>query len=86
MLPALPSQTALQISVANTGPGLLPEDCERIFEPFVQLEASYLAHAEGAGLGLTLARRQAEAHGGRLWAESDGPGKMSRFILLLPIP
>ncbi len=75
----------LQISVTDTGPGLRPEDCERIFEPFVQLEDSYLKHAEGVGLGLTLARRQAEAHGGRLWAESEGEGKGSRFILTLPI-
>jgi signal transduction histidine kinase len=80
-----PSQAAIQISVADTGLGLRPEDCERIFEPFVQLEDSYLKHAEGVGLGLTLARRQAEAHGGRLWAESEGVGKGSRFVLELPI-
>ena len=76
---------ALQISVTDTGPGLRAEDCERIFEPFVQLEASHLAHAEGAGLGLTLARRLAEAHGGSVHAESAGEGLGSTLILRLPL-
>jgi signal transduction histidine kinase len=58
---------------------------ERIFEPFMQLKETYLEHALGSGLGLTLARRQAEMHGGRLWAESDGEGKGSRFMLVLPL-
>ena len=84
-LRADPDKLALRISVFDTGLGLRPEDCERIFEPFVQLESSYLEHAEGVGLGLTLARRQAEALGGRLWAESEGVGKGSRFVLMLPI-
>jgi PAS domain S-box-containing protein len=82
---AQPSKFILQISVTDTGSGLRPEDCQRIFEPFVQLEASYLVHAEGVGLGLTLARRQAEVQGGRLWAESGGEGKGSTFILQLPL-
>jgi signal transduction histidine kinase len=84
--PALRGGYAVRISVTDTGRGLQPEDCERIFEPFIQLESSYLEHTEGAGLGLTLARRQAQAHGGRLWAESEGQGKGSRFILVLPLP
>jgi signal transduction histidine kinase len=89
--PGLPPGTgsnqvpALQISVTDTGPGLRAEDCERIFEPFVQLEASHLAHAEGAGLGLTLARRLAEAHGGLLYAKSAGEGQGSTLILRLPL-
>jgi signal transduction histidine kinase len=78
------AESVLRISVADGGVGLRPEDCERIFEPFVQLETSYLEHTEGVGLGLTLARRQAEAYGGRLWAESEGKGKGSCFILVLP--
>jgi two-component system, sensor histidine kinase and response regulator len=75
---------ALRITVTDTGAGLRPEDCERIFEPFVQLEASYLEHSEGSGLGLTLARRQAEALGGSLWAESAGVEHGSSFVLVLP--
>jgi signal transduction histidine kinase len=78
-------QPALRITITDTGPGLRPEDCERIFEPFVQLEASYLEHSEGSGLGLTLARRQAEALGGRLWAESAGVGHGSTFVVMLPV-
>jgi signal transduction histidine kinase len=76
---------ALRISMADTGIGLERQDCERIFEPFVQLEASYLEHSDGVGLGLTLARRQVELYGGRLWAESRGPGTGSTFVLVVPV-
>jgi signal transduction histidine kinase/predicted hydrocarbon binding protein len=75
----------VRIVVSDTGPGLRPQERDRIFEPFVQLETSYLEHSIGTGLGLTLARRQAEAHDGRLWAESEGQGKGSSFILELPL-
>jgi signal transduction histidine kinase len=75
---------AVVIRVTDTGVGLKAEDRERVFEPFVQLESSYLVHSQGVGLGLTLARRQAEACGGRLWAESPGPGSGSTFTLVLP--
>jgi len=75
---------ALQVTVADTGPGFRPEERERIFEPFVQLEASHLLHSEGAGLGLALARRLAQAHGASLSADSEGAGCGSTFTLLLP--
>ena len=76
--------TAVVIRVSDTGADIRAEDLERVFEPFVQLESSYLVHSKGAGLGLTLARRQAEACGGRLWGESPGPGQGSTFTLVLP--
>ena len=79
------AESALQISVADIGVGLRPEDCERLFEPFVQLEPAYLAHSEGAGRGLTLARRQAEARGSNLHAESAGEGHGSTLVLQLPL-
>jgi len=75
---------AVRVTVSDTGPGFGPDDCERIFEPFVQLEPSYMAHSEGVGLGLTLARRLAQAHGASLRAESDGPGSGATFALVLP--
>jgi PAS domain S-box-containing protein len=77
---------AVEISVADTGIGFQPEDAERIFEPFVQLEASHMVHSEGSGLGLTLARRWATAQGGRLWAESGGAGNGSTFTVWMPVP
>ena len=76
---------ALEITVFNSGPALQPGDYGRIFEPFVQLEASHLEHAEGVGLGLTLARRQAEAHGGTLTGESAPDGQGNVFTLRLPL-
>jgi signal transduction histidine kinase len=88
-LPSWPFTTgerpALRVTVTDNGPGIRPEDCERIFEPFVQLEDSYLLHSEGAGLGLTLARRLAVAHGGAVTAECRGVGNGSTLTLLLPL-
>jgi signal transduction histidine kinase/DNA-binding LacI/PurR family transcriptional regulator len=76
---------ALEITVFNSGPTLQPADYRRMFEPFVQLEASHLEHAEGVGLGLTLARRLAEAHGGTLTAERASDDQGHLFILRLPL-
>jgi two-component system sensor histidine kinase ChiS len=76
---------ALEITVFNSGPTLQPGDYSRIFEPFVQLEASHLEHAEGVGLGLTLARRQAEALGGTLTGECAPDGQGNVFTLRLPL-
>jgi signal transduction histidine kinase len=78
-------QPALEIAVFNSGQLLQPVDYRNIFEPFVQLEGSPLQHAEGAGLGLTLARRQAEAYGGTLTAEGAPDGEGHLFILRLPL-
>jgi signal transduction histidine kinase len=69
--------------VADTGPGIPPEQQERIFLPFVQTEKG-VQHAEGTGLGLAISRHLAEAHGGRLWVESQ-PGKGSAFYVSLPV-
>ncbi|AXK73390.1 response regulator [Lysobacter sp. TY2-98] len=71
------------IEVVDTGIGLAPLQIDRIFEMFERGEGSEV-HG-GLGIGLTLARRLAELHGGRLHAESDGPGRGSRFVLDLPV-
>lgn len=70
------------ISVADTGPGLAPEDHERIFEEFQQAEAAIEQH-EGTGLGLALSKRLVELHGGRIWVDSE-LGKGSTFVFTLP--
>jgi signal transduction histidine kinase len=72
----------VQVSVADTGPGIASEDCERIFEEFQQTEAGIEQH-EGTGLGLALSKRLVELHGGRIWVESE-PGKGSTFVFTLP--
>jgi signal transduction histidine kinase len=83
---------SVRITVADTGIGIEPADLERIFESFFT-STDTLHHrsghfqfgARGAGLGLAIARRYVEAHGGRIWAESEGRGQGSRFQVVLPL-
>ena len=70
------------ISVTDTGPGIPPEDHERIFEEFQQTDVG-VRQREGTGLGLALSKRLVELHGGRIWVESE-PGHGSRFVFTLP--
>jgi signal transduction histidine kinase len=72
----------VRVSVADTGPGLAPEDHERIFEEFQQAEAG-VEQREGTGLGLALSKRLVELHGGRIWVDSE-LGKGSTFVFTLP--
>lgn len=71
------------VSVQDTGPGILPDHVEHIFEVFTQTEVG-LRHGEGTGLGLPISRRLAEAHGGRLWFDSV-PGQGSIFYVSIPV-
>jgi signal transduction histidine kinase len=68
----------------DSGPGIPPEQLENIFDPFVQLSSGLGRQAGGAGLGLAICRRIIEAHGGRIWAESE-LGKGSAFRFTLPL-
>jgi signal transduction histidine kinase len=72
----------VEVAVADTGPGIAPEELETIFEEFEQTATG--KEVEGTGLGLPLSRRLVELHGGRLWAESE-PGKGSTFRFTLPV-
>jgi two-component system, NtrC family, sensor kinase len=72
----------VRVSVADTGPGIAAEDCDRIFEEFQQTEAGARQH-EGTGLGLALSKRFVEMHGGRIWVDSE-VGKGSTFVFTLP--
>ncbi len=65
-------------SVQDDGMGVTAEDRERIFRPFEQADSPAGA-PQGTGLGLPLSRSLAEQHGGRVWVESDGPGRGSTF-------
>jgi signal transduction histidine kinase len=75
---------AVQISVHDRGPGVAPEDQERIFEEFEQGGHGVLRAQEGTGLGLTVAKRLVELHGGRIWVQSR-PGAGSTFSFTLPV-
>ncbi len=71
-------------AVWDTGIGIRPEDQARIFEEFHQVEATAARQYEGTGLGLTLAKKFVELHGGKIWVESE-PGKGSTFTFTLPL-
>jgi len=72
------------IAVQDTGIGIGAEDQERIFEPFVRLDAARARETGGTGLGLAIARAIALAHGGTLTLDSE-VGAGSRFVLRLPL-
>jgi signal transduction histidine kinase len=74
---------SVEISVSDTGIGIAPEDQPRIFEEFRQVGSDNAKKIEGTGLGLTLAKKFVELHGGRIWVESE-PGKGSTFSFTLP--
>jgi signal transduction histidine kinase len=73
----------VQVDVADTGEGILPEDLPHIFDQFFRGEKSRSRKTGGTGLGLTIARRIVEAHRGRIWVESQ-PGRETRFSFILP--
>jgi two-component system, OmpR family, sensor histidine kinase VicK len=73
----------LQFIVRDEGPGIPPEQLERIFERFHQVDSSDARKKGGTGLGLTICRKIIEQHGGRIWAESKIE-KGSSFIFTLP--
>jgi GAF domain-containing protein/anti-sigma regulatory factor (Ser/Thr protein kinase) len=76
--------SAVNISVTDTGIGIAKEDQEAIFEEFRQVGTNYAQKREGTGLGLSLTRKFVELHGGKIWVESE-PGKGSKFTFTLPI-
>ena len=74
---------AVELRVRDAGPGIPAELRERIFEPFLQIDAPTASSSRGGrGLGLTFCRLVAEAHGGRIWAEDAAPGA----VLCLRLP
>jgi signal transduction histidine kinase len=76
--------SAVIISVSDTGVGIAPEDHEAIFEEFRQVGSNYTQKREGTGLGLSLTRKFVDLHGGKIWVESE-LGKGSTFTFTLPI-
>ncbi len=71
-------------SFADTGEGIPAEDLPNIFERFYRVDKSRARATGGSGLGLTIAKRLVEAHGGKIEVHSE-PGKGSRFTFTLPV-
>ena len=72
------------ISISDTGVGIAPEDQPKVFEEFEQVGTAEAVKREGTGLGLPLAKKFVELHGGHMWLESE-PGKGSTFTFTLPV-
>ena len=71
--------------VQDQGIGIPADQLQKIFEEFYQIEPPNTRHYGGLGIGLTIAKGLIEAHGGKIWAESEGVGKGSIFKVLLPM-
>jgi|GEM_PF-3163112 len=74
----------IEVTVEDTGIGIKEEDVPRLFRPFEQIEAPLTKQYAGVGIGLVLASKLIEAHGGAIRLESDY-GKGSRFIFTIPV-
>lgn len=75
---------SVRVVVSDSGPGIAPDEMALLFEKFSQASTARTVGSPGSGLGLVICRHLIEAHGGRIWAESE-PGRGSRFVFLLPL-
>lgn len=76
--------SSVEISVTDTGAGIPAEEQESVFEQFHQVEDSLTRTKTGTGLGLAIVKQLVEAHGGKIWVESE-VGKGSRLSFTLPV-
>jgi PAS domain S-box-containing protein len=73
------------VSVSDTGVGIEKNKIEKVFDRFYQIDSSLTRKAGGAGIGLAIAKEVVEAHKGRIWVESEGEGRGSKFSFTIPI-
>ena len=76
--------SAFQVAVSDTGPGIAPADRTKIFEEFHQVDSTSTRKKGGTGLGLSISRRIVEMHGGSIWVDST-PGQGSTFAFTVPL-
>ena len=72
----------VEISVSDEGRGIAPEQLQRLFRKYTDLSGE---EGRGNGLGLAICKGLVEAHGGRIWAQSDGPGRGTQITFTLPV-
>jgi len=73
------------LRVRDRGPGIPRSELKRIFKRFYRVPGPLGTRVKGTGLGLYIVRSVAKRHGGRAWAESEGPGQGSTFVLQFPL-
>jgi signal transduction histidine kinase len=73
------------LSVVDTGAGIPEDQVNKIFDQFYQVENHMTRHHQGMGLGLSIVQAIAEAHDGRVWAESPGTDQGATFTIALPL-
>ncbi len=78
------SDSSVHIEVKDSGVGIAPNEIHGLFEKFVRARDASGINVNGTGLGLYVARQMVEAHKGKIWAESEGKGKGSTFIVEIP--
>lgn len=78
------SESGYRFVVSDTGVGITPDDMSRLFTEGGHGKDSIKVNVHSTGYGLYIAKQIVEAHGGKVWAESDGAGKGSRFVVELP--
>ena len=74
----------VEVSVADTGPGIAPDQANKIFDEFYQIRQSGKKKSRGVGLGLAISKKLVEIHGGKIWVESV-VGKGSTFSFTVPM-
>ena len=83
---AMRTNGQVQLTVRDTGAGIAPEHLSQLFDRFYRVDKSRSrAAGGGSGIGLTIAKYLVEAHGGKIWVESEGAGKGSAFSFTLPV-
>lgn len=79
------SDSEILISVWDTGIGIEPKDSTKVFSEFEQIDNEYSRKHAGTGLGMPLSKKFVELHGGKMWFESEGKNKGTRFYFTLPV-